>query len=60
MLNSTNKILQELEEEQIRHATLTKEDLKKAYLELEKENFPAGKRIKFIADLGTCKEIAYH
>ncbi len=41
MLNSTNKILQELEEEQIRHATLTKEDLKKAYLELEKENFPA-------------------
>lgn len=60
MSNSTNKILQELEEEQIRRAILTKEDLKKAYLELEKENFPAGKRIKFIADLGTCKEIAYH
>ena len=60
MSDSTNKILQELEEEQIRRATLTKEDLKKAYLELEKENFPAGKRIKFIADLGTCKEIAYH
>ena len=60
MSNSTNKILQELEEEQIRRATLTKEDLKKAYFELEKENFPAGKRIKFIADLGTCKEIAYH
>ena len=60
MKNSTDKILQELEEEQIRRATLTKEDLKKAYLELEKENFPAGKRIKFIADLGSCKEIAYH
>lgn len=60
MLNSINKILQELEVEQIRRATLTKEDLKKAYFELEKENFPAGKRIKFIADLGTCKEIAYH
>ena len=60
MSNSTNKILQELEEEQIRRAILTKEDLKKAYLELEKENFPAGKRIKFIADLGACKEIAYH
>ena len=60
MSNSTNKILQELEEEQICRAILTKEDLKKAYLELEKENFPAGKRIKFIADLGTCKEIAYH
>ena len=60
MKNSTDKILQELEEEQIRHATLTKEDLKKAYLELEKENFPVTKRIKFIADLGACKEIAYH
>ena len=60
MSNSTNKILQELEEEQIRRATLTKEDLQKLYLELEKENFPAGKRIKFITDLGTCKEIAYH
>ena len=60
MKNSTDKILQELEEEQVRHATLTKEDLQKSYLELEKENFPAGKRIKFIADLGSCKEIAYH
>ena len=60
MKNSIDKILQELEEEQIRRATLTKEDLQKSYLELEKENFPAGKRIKFIADLGSCKEIAYH
>ncbi|MBS5186410.1 HEAT repeat domain-containing protein [Fusobacterium polymorphum] len=60
MSNSTDKILQELEEERIRHATLTKEDLEKSYLELEKENFPVTKRIKFIADLGACKEIAYH
>ena len=60
MKNSTDKILQELEEEQIRRATLTKEDLQKSYLELEKENFPVTKRIKFIADLGACKEIAYH
>ena len=60
MSNSTDKILQELEEERIRRATLTKEDLEKSYLELEKENFPVTKRIKFIADLGTCKEIAYH
>ena len=60
MSNSTDKILQELEEEQIRRATLTKEDLQKSYLELEKENFPVTKRIKFIADLGACKEIAYH
>ena len=60
MSNSTDKILQELEEERIRRATLTKEDLEKSYLELEKENFPVTKRIKFIADLGAYKEIAYH
>ena len=60
MSNSTDKILQELEEKRIRSATLTKEDLEKSYLELEKENFPVTKRIKFIADLGACKEIAYH
>ena len=60
MSNSTDKILQELEEERIRRATLTKEDLQKAYCELEKETFPVTKRIKFIADLGACKEIAYH
>ena len=39
---------------------LIKENLQKAYDELEKENFPVTKRIKFIADLGSCKEIAYH
>ena len=60
MSNSTDKILQELEEERIRRTTLTKEDLQKAYCELEKENFPVTKRIKFIADLAACKEIAYH
>ena len=60
MSNSTDKILQELKEERIRCATLTKEDLQKTYHELEKENFPVTKRIKFIADLGACKEIVYH
>ena len=60
MSNSTNKILQELEEERVRRTMLTKEDLQKAYYELEKENFPVTKRIKFIADLGAYKEIAYH
>ena len=60
MSNSTNKILQELEEERVRRTMLTKEDLQKAYCELEKENFPVTKRIKFIADLAACKEIAYH
>ena len=60
MSNSTDKILQELKEERIRCATLTKKDLQKTYHELEKENFPVTKRIKFIADLGACKEIVYH
>ncbi|MBE9836335.1 HEAT repeat domain-containing protein [Campylobacter concisus] len=35
-------------------------DLEKEYLKLEKENFPDGKRIKFIANLGASGEIAYH
>ncbi|ERJ22658.1 hypothetical protein UNSW1_1543 [Campylobacter concisus UNSW1] len=35
-------------------------DLEKEYLELKKENFPDGKRIKFIANLGASDEIAYH
>ena len=35
-------------------------DLEKEYLKLEKENFPDGKRIKFIANLGASYEIAYH
>ena len=39
---------------------MDKEDLQKAYLELEKESFPSGKRIKFVANLGSSKEIAYH
>ncbi len=60
MANSTDKILQELEEERRRRTDLTKEDLQKAYLELEKEDFPMNKKIKFIADLGGSKETAYH
>ena len=39
---------------------MDKEDLQKAYLDLEKEGFPSGERIKFAADLGSSKEIAYH
>ena len=35
-------------------------DLEKEYSQLEKENFPDGKRIKFIANLGASDEIAYH
>ena len=39
---------------------LSLNDLEKEYLELKKENFPDGKRIKFIANLGASDEIAYH
>ena len=35
-------------------------DLEKEYLKLKKENFPDGKRIKFIANLGASYEIVYH
>ncbi|MBS5831385.1 MAG: HEAT repeat domain-containing protein [Campylobacter concisus] len=35
-------------------------DLEREYLELKKENFQDGKRIKFIANLGASSEIAYH
>ena len=35
-------------------------DLEREYLELKKENFQDGKRIKFIINLGASNEIAYH
>lgn len=60
MTKSTDNILQELEAEKNRRAKLSKEDLQKRYLELEKENFPSGQKIKFMADLGGSQEIAYH
>ena len=39
---------------------LSLNDLEKEYLELKKEDFQDGKRIKFIANLGASDEIAYH
>ena len=39
---------------------LSLNDLEREYLGLKKENFPDGKRIKFIANLGSSDEIAYH
>ena len=59
MTKSTDNLLQELEAEKIHRANLTKEELQKAYLDLEKENFPSGQKIKFIADLGGSQEITY-
>ena len=60
MSASTDKILKEIEAEQIRHMNFTKEDLQKSYNKLEEQNFPDTERIKFIADLGNCKEIEFH
>ena len=60
MPDSTDKILNDLEAEQIRRLNLTREDLQKSYNKLEEQNFPDTERIKFIADLGACKEIAFH
>jgi len=60
MPDSTDKILNYLEAEQIRRLNLTREDLQKSYNKLAELNFPDTERIKFIADLGACKEIAFH
>ena len=60
MPDSTDKILNDLEAEQIRRLNLTREDLQKSYNKLEEQNFPDTERIKFIADLGACKEIEFH
>ena len=59
MSGSTDKILQALEAEQIRRLNLTKEDLQKSYRKLAEQNFPDDQRIRFIADLGACKDEAY-
>ena len=58
MSGSTDKILQALEAEQIRRLNLTKEDLQKSYRKLAEQNFPDDQRIRFIADLGACKDAA--
>ena len=60
MSGSTDKILQALGAEQIRRLNLTKEDLQKSYRKLAEQNFPDDQRIRFIADLGACKDAAYH
>ena len=39
---------------------LSLNDLEKEYLELKKENFQDGKRIKFIANLGASSDTSYH
>ena len=60
MPNSKDKIVNEIEAERLCRENLTLEELQEIYNKLEEQNFPDTERIKFIADLGACKEIGYH
>ena len=60
MPNQTDKILNEIETERLRRENLTVEELKEAYNNLSEQDLPDRDRIKFIADLGDSREIAYH
>jgi len=60
MPDSANKIIQEIEVERVRRISLTRKDLEKSYLELEKDKFASSKRLRFAADLAGSNEIAYH
>ena len=60
MPDSANKIIQEIEAERVRRISLTRKDLEKSYLELEKDKFASSKRLRFAADLAGSNEIAYH
>ena len=60
MPNQTDKILNEIETERLRRENLTLEELREIYNKLVEQNFPDAERIRFIADLGGSKEIAYH
>ena len=60
MPNSKDKIINEIEAERLCRENLTLEKLQEIYNNLAEQNFPDTERIKFIADLGVCKEIAYH
>ena len=60
MLNSKDKIVNEIEAERLCRENLTLEELQEIYNKLAEQNFPDTERIKFIADLGVCKEITYH
>ena len=59
MSDSTKKIKQDIESERVSRSKLGREDLEKRYLDLEKEDFPSDKRIKFIGDLAGSAEIGY-
>jgi len=60
MSNQTDIIIHEIEAEKLRRENLTLEELKVTYNKLAEQNFPDAERIRFIADLGDSREIAYH
>ena len=60
MSNQTDIIIHEIEAEKLSRENLTVEELKKAYNKLAENGFPDAERIRFIADLGDSREIAYH
>ena len=60
MPNQTDIILQDIESDRLRRENLKVEELREIYNKLVEHNFPDAERIKFIADLGGSKEIAYH
>ena len=51
MSDSTKKIKQDIESERVSRSKLGREDLEKLYIDLEKEDIPSDKSIKFIGDL---------
>ena len=57
MSDSTKKIKQDIESERVSRSKLGREDLEKLYLDLEKEDFPSDKSIKFIGVM--CYNICY-
>ena len=60
MPDSTTKMMQDIEAERVRRGSLTREDLEKSYIDLEKSKFASDKRLRLIADLAGSNEIAYH
>ena len=60
MPNQTDIILQDIESDRLRRENLKVEELREIYNKLAEQNFPDAERIRFIADLGDSREIAYH
>lgn len=57
MPDSTSKMIQDIETERERSSNLTRKDLEKAYIDLEKDKFASDKRIRFTAGLAECTKL---